>query len=242
MTVDVLAIGAHPDDIELTAGGAVAKLVKQGYKVALAELTQGELGTRGTKEIRATESEEARKILGAVARRNLLIPDGNIEINQPNLHKVIALIREFQPKILLIPPSVERHPDHVHTYQLCKEAWFYAGLEKIKTSLNGTPQTPHRPHHYFEYMQWHEFQPSFIVDISDTMDIKMAAIRAHVSQFYNPHSKDSETKLSDPGFLNRIENGAMFYGKLIGVKYGEPFYSWSPFGVGNLFDLVLAKG
>lgn len=242
MKVDVLAIGSHPDDIELTCGGTVASLVKQGKKVALADLTQGELGTRGSKEIRIQEAEAAAKILGAVTRRNLHIPDGNIEMNETNLHKVISLIRELQPKVLLIPHSVERHPDHVHTHQLCKEAWFYSGLHKIKTSKDGSHQAPHRAESYFEYMQWYEFPPSFIVDVSHTFEVKMESIRAHTSQFHNPNSTEPETILTQPDFLKRIENGALHYGKLIGVKYGEPFYSWVPFGVRNLFDLVLAKG
>ncbi len=133
MQVDILAIGAHPDDIELSCGGTIAKLVKDGHKVGLADITQGELGTRGSKGIRAKEALAAAKILGVVTRRNLKIPDGNIELNRTNLKKVITLIRELRPKVLIIPHSVERHPDHVHAHRLCKEAWFYSGLRKIQT-------------------------------------------------------------------------------------------------------------
>ncbi len=123
MHIDVLAIGAHPDDIELACGGTVAKFVQQGYKVALCDLTQGELGTRGTKEIRREEARQAAKLLGAVTRRNLQIPDGNVEVNKNNLLKIITLIRELRPALLIIPYGVERHPDHVHTSELCREAW-----------------------------------------------------------------------------------------------------------------------
>jgi bacillithiol biosynthesis deacetylase BshB1 len=242
MNVDVLAIGAHPDDIELSCGGTIAKLVHEGHSVALADVTQGELGTRGNKDVRSMEAAAAAKILGVVTRRNLKVPDGGIELNQTNLRKVITLIRELQPKILIIPHSVERHPDHVHTHNLCKEAWYYAGLRKIKTTLNGVSQAPHRPENFFEFMQWYEFTPSFIVDISGTFDIKMKAIRAHASQFHNPKSKDPETLLSRPEFLENIRLDCEYFGKKIGVKYAEPFYSWAPFGVNTIFDLVLRKG
>lgn len=242
MKVDILAIGAHPDDIELSCGGTIAKLVKEGHKVALADATQGELGTRGTKEIRLREAASAAKILGVVTRKNLGIPDGNIELSRANLKKVITLIRELRPRILMIPHSIERHPDHVHTHNLCKEAWFYAGLRKIKTSLNGLAQEPHRPDNFFEFMQWYEYTPSFIVDVSSTFEIKMKAIRAHASQFHNPKSKEPETILSRPEFLDRIETEAKYYGKKIGVQYAEPFYSWTPLGVNTIFDFVLTKG
>jgi N-acetylglucosamine malate deacetylase 1 len=242
MLVDVLAIGAHPDDIELSCGGTIAKLVKDGHKVALADLTQGELGTRGNKDIRSKEALAAAKLLGVVTRRNLKIPDGDVELSRANLRKVITLIRELRPRILIIPHSVERHPDHVHAHRLCKEAWYYSGLRKIETTLNGTAQKPHRPDNFFEFMQWYEFVPSFIVDVSGTFDIKMKAIRAHSSQFFDPKSKDPETILSRPEFLERIETDCEYYGKKIGVKYGEPFYSWTPLGVKTIFDFVLTKG
>ncbi|HEY6952992.1 MAG TPA: bacillithiol biosynthesis deacetylase BshB1, partial [Bacteroidota bacterium] len=185
---------------------------------------------------------EAAKILGVVDRRNLKIPDGGIELSNANLRKVITLVRELRPKILIIPHSVERHPDHVHAHKLCKEAWYYAGLRKIETSLDGAPQVPHRPDNFFEFMQWYEFAPSFIVDVSNTFETKMRAIRAHASQFHNPRSKDPETILSRPEFLDHIKTDAEYFGKKIGVKYGEPFYSWAPLGVNTPFDFVLRKG
>ena len=177
MNVDILAIGAHPDDIELACGGTIAKLVQQGYSVGLCDLTQGELGTRGTKEIRGKEAMLAATILGAATRRNLHIPDGNVEVNKKNLLKIIMLIRELRPSMLIIPYGVERHPDHVHTSELCREAWYYSGLEKIKTTFHGRTQERHRPHHYFEFMQWMEFEPTFIVDISDSFDLKMKCVQ-----------------------------------------------------------------
>lgn len=241
MQTDVLAIGAHPDDIELACGGTIAKLVKQGYEVALADVTQGELGTRGTKNIRAQEAEEAARILGVKTRRNLRIPDGNVVLNKANVQKLVVLIRELKPTILIIPHSIERHPDHVHTHHLCKEAWYYAGLQKLTTTFQGAKQSSHRPHHYFEFMQWHEFESSFIVDISDSYDSKMKAIRAHTSQFFNPLSKDPETKLSSPEFLETIETRAKYYGQRIGVKYGEPFLTQYSLGIEDVFDLIIHK-
>jgi N-acetylglucosamine malate deacetylase 1 len=242
MKTDVLAIGAHPDDLELACGGTIAKLVQQGYKVALADATRGEMGTRGTKEIRFEEAEEAAHILGAVTRRNLQIPDGNVEVNKANVRKMITLIRELRPTILIIPHGVERHPDHAHTHQLCKEAWFYAGLRKLATSSGGKQQQPHRPHHYFEFMQWHEFNPAFVVDISETYDIKMKSIRAHASQFFNPESKEPETRLSSPSFLDTIETRCKYYGQKIGVAYAEPFLTQFTMGVNDMFDLIIHKG
>lgn len=242
MTVDVLAIGAHPDDIELSSGATMAKLVHQGHRVALADLTQGELGTRGTREIRAKEAEDAGKILGAAVRRNLHIADGGIEMTTANLHKVISLIRELKPSILIIPHSFDRHPDHMHAHQLCREAWFYAGLAKIKTTHDGKEQQPHRPDNWFEFMQWYEFQPAFIVDVSDTWETKMQAVRAHASQFFDPKSKDPETKLSRPDFLELVEIRGRAYGRKIGVTYGEPFFSPAPIGIADLKSLILTKG
>ena len=242
MNVDVLAIGAHPDDLELGCGGTIAKLVLQGKKVVLCDLTQGELGTRGTKKIRAKEAQDAANILGAAARPNLRIPDGNVEINKKNILKIVTLIREFRPSLLIIPYGVERHPDHVHTSELCREAWYYSGLEKIKTSLHGKVQERHRPHHYFEFMQWHEFDPAFIVDITDAFDLKMKSVRAHASQFFNPESTESETKLTRPDFLEVIETRCRYFGSKIGVKYGEPFMTQFSVGVENLFDLKIIQG
>ncbi len=241
MNVDVLAIGAHPDDIELSCGGTVAKFVADGHSVGLADLTEGELGTRGTAKIRSAEADKAASILGARVRRNLQLPDGSIEVSQANILQVITLIRELRPRVLLIPHSVDRHPDHVHTHQLCREAWFYSGLTKIRTSLNGTEQEAHRPDNFFEFMQWFEFDHTFVVDISRTFEKKMESIRAHASQFHNPQSSEPQTRLSQPDFLQRIEDRARYYGQSIGVKYGEPFFSLAPIGVRSIFDLVLSK-
>ncbi|MBI4546998.1 MAG: bacillithiol biosynthesis deacetylase BshB1 [Ignavibacteriae bacterium] len=242
MELDILAVGAHPDDVELCCSGTLAKAVKQGYKVGIIDLTKGELGTRGTREIRAKEAKEAAKVLGVYVRENLHLPDGRFEVNEKNKLKVIQLYRKYRPKIILIPHWHERHPDHVHAHYLCREAWYYSGLRKIITKLNGKKQQPWRPHHYFHFMQKYEFTPSFIVDISDVYEIRVRAIQAHKSQFYNPESEEPETLLSQKSFLDLVETRAKYYGQQIGVKYGEPFYSVEMIGINDVFMLKMFKG
>lgn len=241
MELDILAFGSHPDDIELTCAGTLAKAVKDGYKAGMIDLTQGELGTRGNNQIRAKEANAAAKILGCI-RENLMIPDGNIEVNETNRLKVIQVIRKYRPKIILIPHFSERHPDHVHTHHLCREAWFYSGLRKIETKLGGKKQEPWRPNNYFNYMQWEEFRPTFIIDITDHFELRLKSILAHKSQFHDPKSKDPQTLLSQKSFLDFVETRAKFFGYEIGVKYGEPFYSVEPIGIDDLFSLKMFKG
>lgn len=242
MQLDVLAIGAHPDDVELGCAGTIAKLVKLKYRVGILDLTEGELGTRGSKAIRAKEAKLASKILGIHTRENLHLLDGNIEINQENKIKLIRILRKYRPKILLFPHWHDRHPDHVHANQLSQQAWFYSGLVNFKTEIEGKKQLPWRPHYYFNYMMKYEFIPSFIVDITDVYDIRQKAVRAYKSQFYNPQSKDPETLLSKKSFWEFIDTRAKFYGQMIGVKYGDPLYSVNPFGVNDLFDLKIMQG
>lgn len=246
MKLDVLAIGAHPDDIELSCGGTVAKLVKQGRAVGILDLTRGELGTRGSPALRAREAAEAARILGVKWRKNLGLPDGNIEVVKRNILKLIAVLRAFQPRILLIPHSSERHPDHEHTHRLSKEAWYYSGLSRITTNFGGRKQQPFRPAFYLEYLQVHPFTPSIIVDISDVYETRVAAIKAFKSQFHDPgggwNSKDRETFLSRPQFLDFLETRAKYFGHQIGVRYGEAFYSAKPIGIGDLFDIRVMVG
>ena len=242
MKLDVLAIGAHPDDVELSCGGTIAKLVKDGRAVGILDLTRGELATRGTPARRARESAEAARILGVRFRQNLRLPDGNIDVNKKNILKLITVIRKYQPDFLFIPYSSERHPDHEHAHQLAKEAWYYSGLIKIKTRYHHKPQDRFRPKAYFEYLQLYPFTPSFIVDISDVFHRKLAAIKAFSSQFHNPRSKDRETILSGPQFLDFLETRAKYYGSLIGVRHGEPFYSIKPIGISDIEHLQISKG
>ena len=237
MKLDVLAISAHPDDIELACGGTIIKLVKQGRKVGIVDITDGELGTRGSREIRADEAKKATSILGVALRESLGIPDGGIENTAENRLKLIQAIRTYTPEILLFPYSTDRHPDHEHAHVLCRESWFYAGLEKIVTLKNDTKQHPFRPRNYYNYMQWFEFVPSFIVDITAEFEQRMDAVKAFASQFYDPNSNERETVLSKPEFMEMIRTRLEYYGDRIGRKYGEPFFSPSEIGVTDLYSL-----
>jgi N-acetylglucosamine malate deacetylase 1 len=239
MKLDILAIGAHPDDVELSCGGTVIKLVKQGRRVGVVDITAGELGTRGTAERRAHEANEAAKLMGIHARVSLGIPDGNIENTVENRLKLVRVIREYRPEVLLISYPVDRHPDHEHAHLLCREAAFYSGLEKIKTTHRGKDQDPFRPPSSYYYMHWYEFVPSFIVDISEEFDQRMKVMRAYTSQFHNPESTERETILSKPEFLEMIRTRLEYYGDKIGVKYGEPFFSPHTMKVDDLFTLNL---
>jgi bacillithiol biosynthesis deacetylase BshB1 len=241
MQLDLLAFGAHPDDVELCCGGTLIKHIKHGYTAGIIDLTDGELGTRGTKEIRAREAKAAARIIGCV-RESCSIPDGNIELNDRNLKKVITILRKYRPRVIFIPHFQERHPDHVHAHHLCREAWFYAGLRKIKTTLNGKPQDPWRPQNYYTFMQWLEFTPSFIVDITDEYEQRLASIKAHASQFYDPTSKDPQTILSQQSFLAFLESRARTFGWRIGTAFGEPFYSVETPGVNDILKLQMFKG
>ncbi|MFQ5675709.1 MAG: bacillithiol biosynthesis deacetylase BshB1 [bacterium] len=226
MQLDVLAFGAHPDDIELTCAGTVIKLGAMGYKTGVIALTQGELGTRGSPEIRAQEFEDAGRIMALSVHKMLDIPDGNISLNQENKLKVIREIREYQPRIVLAPYWQVRHPDHGHTSDLVREAAFFSGLKKIDTG-----QPAHRPFKVLYYPGRFEFEPSFIVDVSDYHDQKVQAIQAYQSQFHNPDKNkygDEETNISTPEFLDAIITRSKQYGSYIGVKYGEPFLVREP--------------
>jgi bacillithiol biosynthesis deacetylase BshB1 len=234
MKLDVLAIGAHPDDIELSCGGTVLTLSERGRKVGILDLTHGELGTRGTGEIRAKEAARAAEILGVVARENAGIPDGNIENTPENRLRVIRTIRKYRPEILLIPHPVDRHPDHANAHVLAREAWFFSGLARIASDINGKAQEPYRPRAYFHFMQWFEFEPSFIVDVSAVYEKRMQAVRAFRSQFHDPESTERETILSTPEFMEMVRTRLEYYGDRIGKKYGEPFFSPAPLCVSDI--------
>lgn len=239
MKLDVLAIAAHPDDIELSCGGTIIKLAKQGRKVGIVDLTEGELGTRGTREIRAKEALNAARILGVSVRENLGIPDGNIENTVENRLLLIRSIRRHKPEVLLLPFHTDRHPDHVNAHTLCREAWFFSGIDKMETHDNDIKQAAHRPRNYYSYMQWFEFVPSFIVDVSDEYEQRLNAVKAFKSQFHDPSSTEKETVLSTPEFLELIRTRLEYYGDRIGKKYGEPFFSPSYVPVVDLYSLDL---
>ena len=218
MELDVLAFGAHRDDIELTCAGTMIKLVDQGYKTGIIDLTAGEMGTRGSAEERAKEAESSAKILQVQARENLGIPDANIEINMDNKLKVVKAMRRYRPRIIFLPYWEDRHPDHAHAGQLVSEAAFIAGLSKLDTG-----QPKHRPEKLIYYMCQYEFQPSFIVDVTEQHERKMAAIRCFESQIYNPNYPGEQTMISSPEYMESIEVRSRYYGWHIKKTYGEPF-------------------
>jgi len=234
MNFDVLAFGAHPDDIEIFCSGTIKKLTKKGMKVAVVDLTRAELSTRGNLKLRAEETEKSNKILGLEHRETLGIPDGNIELNWENKLKVIYAIRKYRPNVLFCPYLDCRHPDHQKTGMLVKEAFHNCGLVKIETFENGVKQEPFRPNHMYYFMEMVDFTPSFVVDISDEFDDKMKSIRAFKSQFFSEDDPDTQTFISQKSFIEYIEARARYWGFKIGVKYGEPFYSQKPIGVKDM--------
>lgn len=239
---DVLVITAHPDDAELSAGGTIAKFTNSGFSVSMVDLTAGEAGTRGTPEIRIAESMAAKEILKIKHRMNLKMPDSKLTISEENILKVITMIRLFKPKIVIMNPEFERHPDHEVAHRLVRKAMFKSGLRKIETSYEEQNLEPHRIRKMYSFMQSYEFKrkPDFFVDISDTFDAKMESIKAYKSQVYtenNSANDEPETRLSRPEFLQELEARAVYFGSLIGVKYAEPFLSVEPILIKNVSSL-----
>lgn len=227
MNLDVLVFAAHPDDAELSMGGTIAKLTNAGLKVGIIDFTRGELGTRGTIETRFEEAQKASEILKLALRDNLELPDGKIKFNQEYLLKIINKIRKHRPSIIFAPYKNDRHPDHIGSSQLVKEAMFFTGLPKIETFEGDELQEAYRPKRLFYYMQTYDFTPTFIVDISDTFKTKMESVKVYATQFHNPNSNsdEPETFISQPGFVKYLETRAGLYGFKIGKEFGEPFYS-----------------
>ena len=242
--LDVLALAAHPDDVELCAGGTMCLLAKQGYRVGIVDFTQGELGSRGTPEGRLEEAEAAASIMGLAARENLGLPDGHIENNKANQQEVIRVVRRYRPSVVLVNAPACRHPDHCAASALAVAALFYSGLRKIETSeMDGTPQEPWRPSHVLHYMQAIPFEPTLVVDVSDVWEARIQALQAFQSQFFNPDytpgADEPETYVSNPDFFRWIEARARTYGYRIGATYGEPFlYRHGPLGVSDLMGVL----
>lgn len=224
MKLDVLVFAAHPDDAELSMGGTIAKLTKEGKKVGIIDITRGEMGSRGTAETRKAEAEKASEILGINYRENLGFPDGNVRYDENIRKTAVTLIRKFQPEVLFAPYFNDRHPDHIGASEIVKNSWFTTGVYKYETEENGQPQKPYRPKKLYYFAQSYEFAPSFIVDISDTFNIKMDAVRAYSTQFHNPAVAGPVTFISKPGFINFLESRSQVAGFKIGKDYGEPFF------------------
>ena len=238
MKLDILAFGAHPDDVELGAAATIAKEVSLGKKVGIIDLTQGELGTRGSKELRKTEALRAAKILGVTLRENLKFADGFFVNDKYHQLEVIKLIRKYKPEIVLCNAIEDRHIDHGKGSKLVSDACFLSGLEKIETEFEGEIQKKWRPKLIYHYLQWNNSKPDFVVDISNFMDVKMEAVLAYTSQFYDPNSKESETPISSKNFTDSVYYRAKDLGRLIGVEYAEGFTVERLIAIASLDKLI----
>ncbi|MBK6521494.1 MAG: bacillithiol biosynthesis deacetylase BshB1 [Bacteroidia bacterium] len=238
MKIDILAIGVHPDDVELSCTGTLLKHISLGKKVGILDLTLGELGTRGSAELRTKEAMAAAKIQGVAFRKQLQLKDGFFENNEASQRAIIEVIRESQPEIILCNAISDRHPDHGRAAQLTADACFYSGLVKIETLHNGSKQTAWRPKAVYHYIQDQYIKPDFVVDVTEFRDKKHEAIMAFSSQFYDPNSKEAETPISGKDFLDIVDAKMMICGRSIGVKYAEGFTASRYIGVKDLFDLL----
>jgi bacillithiol biosynthesis deacetylase BshB1 len=239
MKLDILVLAAHPDDAELGCAGTIAQHIAAGYKVGVVDFTQGELGTRGTPESRASEAAESARIQGLAIRENLGFRDGFFQNDEEHQRRLIRVIRKYQPEIVLANAEYDRHTDHGKGANLAYDACFLSGLVKIETlDENGHTQKPWRPSAVYHFIQSLFTEPDFIVDITDHWDTKVKAIKAFKTQFHDPGSSEPETYISKPGFLKMVESRAVEFGHAIGTQYGEGFTVRRYPGVRSLFDLL----
>ncbi len=237
MKLDILAFAAHPDDTELGCAGTLALHISKGYKVGVIDLTRGELGTRGSAEIRDKEAEVSAKLLGLTVRDNLKFADGFFTNDKSHQMAIISSIRKYQPRMVLANAPSDRHPDHGRAAELVKDACFLSGLAKIKVKDGNDELPAWRPEVVYHYIQSNYLTPDFIVDVSDHWQTKVDAIKCFASQFYDPNSNEPDTFISSPDFMEFIVSRAKELGHSIGVKYGEGFIKTKNIGVSNLFDL-----
>jgi len=238
LKLDILVLAVHPDDAELGCSGTILKHIALGKKIGIVDLTRGELGTRGSAEIRDKEAAAAAEILGLAVRENLAIPDGFFENTKQYQLKIIEAIRKFQPEIIITNAYHDRHPDHGRACNLVSDAAFLSGLRKIETSLNGQAQAPWRANLLLHFIQDMYIQPDIVIDITEHWDKKLESIFAYQSQFHNPEwEQEPQTYISSPEFIAVVESRAREFGKAIQVKYAEGFTSRKILGVDSLFDL-----
>ena len=238
MKIDILAIGVHPDDVELGCSGTIARHIAAGKKAGILDLTLGELGTRGNAELRTKEGNEAAKILNVSFRTQLKFKDGFFENNEVHQRQIIEIIRKHQPEIILCNAINDRHPDHGRAAKLVSDACFYSGLIKIETTVDNKKQNAWRPKAVYHYIQDHYIHPDFVIDISDFMEVKHKAVMAFSSQFYNPNSGEPETPISSKAFIESLNSKMALWGRAIGVPYAEGFTVERYPGVNSLFDLL----
>ena len=236
MKLDILVFAAHPDDAELACSGTIMRMIALGHKVGIIDLTAGELGTRGTPELRAQEAAASSAIMGLQVRENLGMRDGFFQLDEAHQLQIIRAIRRYQPEVLLINAPTDRHPDHGRGSELVRNAAFLSGLRRIETEDGGIMQEAWRPKKVWRYIQDQLLMPSFVVDVTDYFDRKIDAIRAFGSQFHDPNSKEPETYISSRNFLDVIQARCQEMGHLIGVQYGEGFISERPVRVDDLLS------
>lgn len=240
MKLDLLAFGVHPDDIELSCAGTLLVEKKNGKKVGIIDLTQGELGTRGTAASRKEEAEVSSRILEVEVRENLEMADGFFQNDKENQLKIITVLRKYRPEIILCNAPDDRHPDHGRSATLVHDAAFLSGLRKIETMWHGKLQEAWRPAYVFNYIQDKYFEPTFLMDISPVIEQKIEAIKAYRTQFFSEGYKSDEpqTYISSPEFLNSVINRSAMFGKIIGVKHAEGFISKKLIGINNFDSLI----
>ena len=239
MKLDILAIGVHPDDIELSCSGTLLRHIDKGYKIGILDLTLGELGTRGTPEIRTAEAMASARIMGALVREQLDLEDGFFTHNQDNLLKIIRVIRQYSPDLVFANAIEDRHPDHGRAAKLTADACFLSGLRRIETlDTKGVTQAPWRPKQVYHYIQDRSLKPDLAVDISAYMEKKFETIMAYKSQFYDPNNPEPMTPIASKSFLESVRGKDSVYGRYIGVEYAEGFNVHRTVGVDDLFDLI----
>ena len=238
MKLDILAIGVHPDDVELSCAGTILKHIELGKTVGILDLTLGELGTRGNATIRTQEAMRAASILGVSVREQLNMADGFFENNETNQRLIIEVIRKYQPELILCNAISDRHPDHGRAAKLTTDACFYSGLLKVETKENTTTQKPWRPKAVYHYIQDNFIEPDFVIDVTAYNEKKMESIMAYSSQFFDPNSKEPQTPISSKNFIDYINAKARLFGRSINVDFAEGFTVNRYMGVNNLFDLV----
>jgi len=238
MKLEILAFGAHPDDVELGCGGTLAKEITLGRKVGIIDLTRGELGTRGSAEIRDMEATAAAQILGVAVRENLNMRDGFFVNDEEHQLAVIRMLRKYRPEIVLCNAIDDRHIDHGRGSKLVSDACFLSGLKKIETEYNGEKQEQWRPKVVYHYIQWKNIKPDFVVDVTGYNDKKIEAILAYSSQFYDPNSNEPETPIATKNFLESLNYRSQDLGRLIGTDYGEGFTAERHLAVNSLADLL----
>ena len=237
MKLDILAFGAHPDDVEIGCGATIAKSIANGLKVGIIDLTRGELGSRGTPEIRAKEAANAAEILGVSIRENLGFADGFFSNDKAHQMRVIEILRKYQPRIVLCNAIDDRHLDHPKGGELVSNACFLSGLKRIETTVDGVIQEAWRPKQVYHYIQWKNIEPDFVVDVSDYIVTKIAAVHAYKSQLYNPNSKEPETPITTQNFFDSIKYRAQDLGRLVGVDCAEGFTVERYVAINQLDDL-----